>query len=218
MGNGSDLSPEQHAVVELILTKGRTHDEIARALGMRRERVERLAREAADALGVGEGSQADEAHRVATGAAEEEQAEHAEANRRTLPMFALYLAVIASGIAAAIVLGFAREADDPAARETVARFAAAIEREDGEAACAELTDDARSNLESQEKKPCEEAILSLELSGGEVARVDVADTSAAVDLTEGDRAYLDRTPEGWRIGEAGCRPRPGEPYDCELQS
>ena len=146
MGSGSDLSPEQHAVVELVLTKGRSHDEIAGALGLSPERVEQLAREAADALGVGEGSQAEEAHRVAGGAPERERQEHAEANRRTAPMFVLYLVVIAAGIAAAIVLGFAREADDPAAGETVARFAAAIEREDGEAACAQLTEDAQSNL------------------------------------------------------------------------
>ena len=144
--------------------------------------------------------------------------EHAEANRRTAPVFALYLVVIAAGIAAAVVVGFARGADDDAAGATVARFAGAIERGDGAAACRELTAGARHKLQSEEKKPCAEAILELELSGGAVTRVEAAETSAAVDLEEGDRAYLDKTASGWRIGAAGCKPIARAPYDCELES
>ena len=147
----------------------------------------------------------------------ERQRERTEANRRTAPSFALYLLLIAAGIGWAIALGLAREADDPAAGDTVARFSAAIERQDGEAACDQLGEHTRSELESQRQKPCEEAILELELSGGEVSEVDVADTSAAVDLGEGGRAYLDRTSEGWRISAAGCDLLPEQPYDCELE-
>ena len=219
--NGSP-SPEHHAVAELILAKGQTSEQIARTLGLSSDRVERLAREAAAELAVAAGSQGDEARALASGtpagAQQQERQEHAEANRRTAPMFALYLAAIAAGIAAAIALGLVREADDPAAGDTVARFSMAIERKDGEAACEQLSEDTQSKLESQEKRPCEEAILTLELSGGEVVNVDVAETSAAVDLDAGGRAYLDKTPHGWRISAGGCDPLPGQPYDCELES
>ena len=140
------------------------------------------------------------------------------ARRQTAPVFALYLLVIVAGIAGAIAIGLVREADDDAAGVTVERFAAAIEAKDGAGACALLTEDAVTALQSQEKKSCEDAILSLDLSGGRAVFVDVADTSAVVDLSEGDRAYLDKTPSGWRIGAAGCKPQPNRPYDCELES
>ncbi|MDQ3934459.1 MAG: hypothetical protein M3340_07490 [Actinomycetota bacterium] len=142
----------------------------------------------------------------------------AQVNRRTAPVFALYLVVIVAGIAAAVAIGLARGSDDGAAGETVERFARAIQSRDGAAACRELTGPARSALEEQERRPCEEAIVELELSGGEVTHVDVAETSAAVDLSEGDRSYLDDTPSGWRISAAGCKPRPNLPYECELES
>lgn len=219
----SDLSPDQHAVAELILAKGRTHDEIAELLDLPRERVEQLAREAADQLGIGAGSQAEEVHGVATGETERqeerEREEHAEANRRTAPMFALYLVMIALGIAAAVAIGFVRDSDDPDAGTTVEQFTAAYERKDGASACEELTTDARNQLESDEREPCEQAILSLELSGGAVTQVDVAETDASVDLAEGERAYLDKTTEGWRISALGCKPQPSDaPDDCELEA
>ena len=218
MPDRSDLSPEQQAVVELVLARGRSPEEIAETLGLPVDRVERLAREAAERLGFGPGSQARAVQGDGEAPDERERREHAEADRRTSPMFALYLAVIVAGIAWAIAQGVIRQGDDPAPRATVERFSAAIEARDGAAACAELTEDTRSKLESQEQKPCEEAILTLELSGGEVADTEVVDTSASVELLEGDRAYLDSTPSGWRISAAGCDPRPGQPDDCELES
>ena len=117
-----------------------------------------------------------------------------------------------------MALGLVRQADDPAAGDTVERFSTAIEQKDGEAACQQLSQDTQSKLESQEQRPCEEAVLTLELSGGDVVSVDVSETSAAVDLDAGGRAYLDKTPDGWRISAAGCDPLPGQPYDCELES
>ena len=217
MTERSDLSPEQQAVVELVLARGRTPEEIAETLGLPADHVEALAREAAEKLGFGPGAQAQEIHAGEDDDAEAKR-EHAEANRRTRPMFALYLLVIAVGLAWAITQGFVRQDDDPAATGTVERFAGAIEAKDGQAACAELTEDARTALESQEKKPCDEAILGLGLSGGDVVRSDVVDTSAAVSLDQGERAYLDKTSQGWKISAAGCKPQPGQPDECELES
>jgi hypothetical protein len=109
--------------------------------------------------------------------------------------------------------------DERSASEVVERFQAAIEQGDGEAACAELTEAAASTLEGQEKAPCEEAVLSLDLpAGGRVAGARVFVTSAIVDRVEGGAAFLDKTSSGWRISAAGCEPaEPGQPYDCELE-
>jgi hypothetical protein len=109
-----------------------------------------------------------------------------------------------------------RERDAAAVAE---RFHAALEAGDGQAACAELSPETASKLEQQEKKPCEEAILSLELpEGGSIAEARVYVTSALAHRAEGDTDFLDRGPHGWTISAAGCEPSaPEQPYDCELE-
>jgi hypothetical protein len=136
----------------------------------------------------------------------------------TRAIFALYLAVVAAGIAGAIVIGLARSGDDPAAGSTVERFAAALDQQDGRAACVELSADTRNALESDEASECERAILELDLTLGEVSSVEVADAAATVELDEGGSVYLDSTSEGWRISAVGCEPRPDAPDDCEVEA
>ena len=125
--------------------------------------------------------------------------------------------MVVAGIAAAIAIGLARTDDDPAAGETVERFVRALDTRDAAAACRELSAEARGALESQEGSECETALPELELSLGDVRSVEVADTSAGVELTTGGSVYLDETDEGWRISAAGCEPRPDAPDDCQLQ-
>ena len=98
-------------------------------------------------------------------------------------------------------------------------FHAALEDGDGQAACDALSEETASKLEQQEKKPCEEAILSLDLSkGGTVADTGVYVTSAFATLAEGGSDFLDEGPDGWRVSAAGCEPTaPSQPYDCELE-
>jgi hypothetical protein len=99
------------------------------------------------------------------------------------------------------------------------RFHAALEARDGQAACAELSPETASTLEQQEMKPCEEAILTLELPrGGTVADARVYMTSAIARRAEGGSDFLDRGPDGWTVSAAGCEPTaPEHPYDCELE-
>jgi hypothetical protein len=113
--------------------------------------------------------------------------------------------------------GTGERADDAAA--VTERFHAALEAGDGQAACDELSEETASKLEQQEKKPCEEAILGLELpKGGTVADSRVEITSAVTTLADGDSDFLDEGPEGWKIAAAGCVPTlPDQPYDCELE-
>lgn len=109
-----------------------------------------------------------------------------------------------------------RERDAAAVAE---RFHAALEADDGQAACEELSEETASKLEQQEKKPCEEAILGLELPrGGTVAVPRVEMRSAYTRLAEGGADFLNEGPEGWKISAAGCRPTAAEqPYECELE-
>jgi hypothetical protein len=109
-----------------------------------------------------------------------------------------------------------REHDAAAVAE---RFHAALEARDGEAACTELNPETASKLEQQEKKPCEEAILTLELPrGGTVVDARVYVTSALAQRAQGGSDFLDRGPDGWMVSAAGCEPTaPEQPYDCELE-
>ena len=100
------------------------------------------------------------------------------------------------------------------------RFHAALENGDGQAACDVLNEETASKLEDQEKEPCEEAILSLDLpKGGTVADTRVYVTSALATLAQGGTDFLDEGPDGWRVSAAGCvRTAPSQPYDCELEN
>jgi hypothetical protein len=109
-----------------------------------------------------------------------------------------------------------READVAA---VVDRFHAALEERDGAAACARLNTQTAAALERQEKRPCEEAILGLELPArARASAAEVYVTSGYAELGEAGVAFLDEGPEGWRISAAGCTSRTGDrPYECELE-
>ena len=109
-----------------------------------------------------------------------------------------------------------RERDAAAVTE---RFHSALEANDGQAACEQLSEETASKLEQQEKKPCEEAILALELpKGGTVTVREVEERSAYTELSAGGADFLDEGPAGWVISAAGCRPTaPDQPYECVLE-
>jgi hypothetical protein len=108
-----------------------------------------------------------------------------------------------------------READLIAVSDS---FHAALEARDGIAACAELSRDAVQTLEFQEKRPCAEAVLELDLPKGvRATAAEVWVTSGYADLPGPDVAFFENGPAGWKVTAAGCSPSsPGRPYDCEL--
>jgi hypothetical protein len=108
-----------------------------------------------------------------------------------------------------------RERDAAAAAE---RFQTALAREDGAAACGELSASAAGAAEQEEQAPCEVAILRLDLPRDTaVGEARVYLRSASVDLGEG-ATFMDEGPAGWKVSAAGCTPTwPGLPYDCELE-
>jgi hypothetical protein len=126
------------------------------------------------------------------------------------------------GLAAAALLlaGCGPSADRATARAVTERFFSALGSGDGARACAELSQDTRSKLESQEQKPCREAITSLGLKGAPIAHVDIDIVKAFVRFSNGDAAFLDEGKQGWELSAVGCKRQgtPNEhPYDCDVE-
>ena len=135
------------------------------------------------------------------------------ANRIPLCTSALLLCALAGA-------GCGTSADRDQARTAAERLYAAVDADDGAAACRELSEQAVEELESQEQSPCDEAILDLDLQTPATAdSVEVFITSAAVHLSGGDTVFLDETPDGWRVSAAGCREQSSSaPAQCEVQA
>jgi len=135
-------------------------------------------------------------------------------------MHALRAVVLAlAACLAAASVGCAASAGRSDAAAVAERFHAALEQQDGKAACTELAEETRNVLEQQEGTPCEEAVLSLGFPrGGAAARSDVYVTTASVQLAGSEMTVLDEGPQGWKVSAAGCTPTaPNQPYDCALE-
>jgi hypothetical protein len=109
-----------------------------------------------------------------------------------------------------------RERDAAAA---AGRFQSALAREDGRAACRELSAETARTLRREEQAPCSDAILELDLPrDAPRGAPTVYLLGASVDLRGGAVTFLDEEPAGWKVSAAGCRPtEPDRPYDCELE-
>jgi len=122
--------------------------------------------------------------------------------------------------AAAVVLLVTLTACAPASGKSQAsaaasRFAAALSSRNGVAACAVLTDAARTSLETGSGQNCAQAILDVHSSAG-AATAKVWGQEAQVKLGT-DTLFLDETKRGWRVRAAGCRLQsPDQPYQCEV--
>jgi hypothetical protein len=132
-------------------------------------------------------------------------------------------ALIAVAVAGATLAatGCGRAGDRSQARAVTERFYGAVQRGDGATACEQLSADTRSNLESQEGKPCRRAITSLGLGRARVTRVQVFLTNAKVDLADGHSAFLGHGPDGWQLSAVGCsaQGKPADrPFDCALEA
>jgi hypothetical protein len=130
-------------------------------------------------------------------------------------------AALATAVLALAASGCGQSDDRATVRATTERFLNAYDADQGEVACAALSSDTRKTLESEETRPCPEAIGSVELSGGAITKVQVALTNAKVDLASGESLFFSEQNAGWRITALGCR-SPGTPaetpLDCELEA
>jgi len=125
-------------------------------------------------------------------------------------------------LVALLVLAGCGQSDDRAAvRSTTQRFLAAYNAKQGVVACGMLASETRKSLESDESKPCPRAIDSVNVAGGPVVGVEVALTSARVELAGGESFFLSEEKSGWRIAALGCRSSgtpTRTPFDCELEA
>src|SRR3954471_11727261 len=101
-------------------------------------------------------------------------------------------------------------------------FLQALGQHDDVAACRALSDQARSQLEDDEDKPCAQAIGGLGVEPSTVRRVQVFMTNAKANLRNGDSLFLSQGQDGWRLDAIGCKPEAGKPadrpYDCALET
>jgi hypothetical protein len=127
---------------------------------------------------------------------------------------AVFACLLAVPLAACGTAG--RERDVAAVAE---RFHAALEANDGRAACEELSEETASKLEQQEGKPCEETIVGLDLPKRATVAYELVEVrSGYAGLAGGSADFLNEGPSGWKISAAGCRPTAAErPFDCELE-
>ena len=122
------------------------------------------------------------------------------------------------GLVAVALAGCGRADDRSAVSAVAERFLGAVESDDGELACAQLSPGAAEALEHDESEPCPEAARGLDLNRSDVVEAQVSSTEAKVDLADGNSAFLELTADGWRVSAAGCRPQPdSQPYICEVE-
>jgi hypothetical protein len=113
--------------------------------------------------------------------------------------------------------GCGRADDERTVSAVTERFLSAVEADDGEVACAQLTQATAEAIAAT--RPCSQAVTDLELSPGAVTRARVYGIGAQVELRSGERLFLELTRSGWRVSAAGCSPRPhDEPFDCEAEA
>lgn len=117
---------------------------------------------------------------------------------------------------AAFAAGGCSQEQDAASVETTARgFFAAVVAGDGDGACALLSPDARSGLESGGSS-CAEEIVKLPLRGGAAGPAEIWGEQARIRMGS-DTVFPTRWASAWRITAAGCERRVGRPYDCEVE-
>ncbi|MGN9790638.1 hypothetical protein ACTMTU_05975 [Streptomyces sp. OZ13] len=125
-------------------------------------------------------------------------------------------AAVAALVLATSACGSLDERRDDVTAEVTA-FEQALGADEFARMCAALAPETLEELEQSGKSPCEQAIGEAELTeAGAVRRVDVYGDQARVVL-EKDTVFLSHFPTGWKVTAAGCTPREGRPYQCELK-
>jgi hypothetical protein len=94
-------------------------------------------------------------------------------------------------------------------------FVSSLRAGDGAAACALLTEDARSAVPGATDQSCAKAIANVKEQGSAVEGVQVWGDAAQVRIGD-DVVFLRLVSGHWRVSAAGCTPRSEGPYDCEV--
>jgi hypothetical protein len=119
-------------------------------------------------------------------------------------------------LAAIALAGCGQSANRDDVRAVTDRFSAAVASHDGAEACAQLSENTLKHLEQTEKASCPQAVGSVGLTGARIASVQVYETNAKVNFTNGASAFLEDTADGWKLSALGCRPTQGDPREHPL--
>lgn len=96
-------------------------------------------------------------------------------------------------------------------------FLEAYSAQDGARACELIAPETRLQVEKQEQKPCEQAVLAVDLPDiGDVQRTQVFSGEGVV-VTSEQTVFVSEFDLGWRVTAAGCTSRGEKPHDCEVQ-
>ncbi|WP_157996061.1 hypothetical protein [Thermomonospora amylolytica] len=117
---------------------------------------------------------------------------------------------------AALTAGCAAQDTGPVADAATALFTA-VQRGDGRAACAALSPKAAAGLETGASS-CPEQILELGLRGGPIRQVRIWGDRAQLRAGADTVFLVELSGLGWKVAAAGCEPRPGRPYDCDVEA
>jgi hypothetical protein len=135
---------------------------------------------------------------------------HAPRRRRVVRLASVAL------LPAALLLSGCTSLQQPA-RTAAAGFYAAVSASRWDRACGYLAPETRSELEQSASSPCPKALAGEHLSdGGPVEKLSGAGTMAQVRF-RGDTVFMSEFRHGWKVMAADCTPRPGKPYDCQIQ-
>lgn len=118
---------------------------------------------------------------------------------------------------ALVVLAGCAAASKPDVQTTAQKFQTAVRDHQTKAACAMLSEEARSSLESTSARPCPRALNALHLSTGNPTTIEIWGTNAQARLPDG-ALFLAEFTSGWKITGAGCKPRQDRPYSCAVRS
>ncbi|HEY8619138.1 MAG TPA: hypothetical protein VIM01_03570 [Dermatophilaceae bacterium] len=131
---------------------------------------------------------------------------------------------VAYGLVAALlcvlvlVTGCSSVGPDPSRADSAAlRFHQALTSGEPAAACGLLAPATLKEVEQSAHTPCAQALADAGIPDATaVTTTDVYGTNARVVLN-GDTVFLARFGAQWKVTAAGCKPRPGLPYDCAVK-
>jgi hypothetical protein len=133
------------------------------------------------------------------------------------PMPIASRSLLAGAAVATLALTTGCGSQQPAAMSVATKFVQALGNSNPTAACRYLAPKTKADLESSAGKACPAALTEEKMpSPGPVKDSKTFGTMAQVRFAK-DTLFIARFNSGWKVMAAGCKPQPGQPYDCQLK-
>lgn len=119
-------------------------------------------------------------------------------------------------VLAAAAGGCSSSSRDAAVEQVSDDFRSAVRAQDGEAACRQLSEAVRYQLEMSSGATCDVELRGARLPAeGSAQHVSVSGTAAQVRYDD-DVVFLTELGNRWKVIAAGCLSRAKGPYDCQV--